>query len=224
MPRSSQNRSTSIIASWTAGVLEVQVRLVGEEPVPVVLAADRVEGPVGLLGVDEDDPRPGVLVVGVRPHVEVAERPVRIGARRLEPRVLVAGVVHDQVGDDPDAPLVRLVDQRDEIADVAVLGQHGHEVGDVVAAVAQRRGVDRQQPDAVDAQPLQVVQPGDQPAQVAGAVAGRILETADEHLVEHRALVPLRVPWLVRRRTSQLSPRDALSRPDLLGLTGRVRL
>ncbi len=38
------------------GVLEVQVRLVGEEPVPEVLAADRVEGPVGLLGVDEDDP------------------------------------------------------------------------------------------------------------------------------------------------------------------------
>ena len=155
------------------GVLEVQVRLVGEEPVPVVLTADRVEGPVGLLGVDEDDPRSGVLVIGVRPHVEIAERAVRIAPRRLEPRMLVAGVVHDQVGDDPDAPLVRLVDERDEIADVPVLAEHGHEVGDVVAAVAKRRGVNGQQPDAVDAEPLQVVQPGRQPAQVAGAVAGR---------------------------------------------------
>jgi hypothetical protein len=76
---------------------------------------------------------------------------------------------------------------------IPVLGQHGHEVGDVVAAVAQRRGVDRQQPDAVDAEPFQVIQPGDQAAQIAGAVAGGVLETADEHLVEHRAPVPLRV-------------------------------
>ena len=179
------------------GVLEVQVRLVGEEPVPVVLAADGVEGPVGLLGVDEDDPGAGVLVVGVGPHVEVAVRPVGIRARRLEPGMLVRRVVHDEVGDDPDAALVRLVDEGDEVADVPVVGQHRHEVGDVVAAVAQRRGVDRQQPDAVDAEPLQVVQPGRQPAQVTGAVAGRVREAADEHLVEHRALVPLRVEGLV---------------------------
>ena len=181
-----------------ARVLEVQVRLVGEEPVPVVLAADRVEGPVGGLGVDEDDPRPGVLVVGVGPDVEVPVRPVGIRARRLEPGVLVRRVVHDQVGDDPDAALVRLVDQRDEVPDVPVLGQHGHEVGDVVAAVAQRGLVDGQQPQAVDAEPLQVVQLRDQAAQVAGAVAVGILETPDEHLVEHRALVPLRVARLVR--------------------------
>jgi len=189
-----------------ARVLEVQVRLVGEEPVPVVLAADWVEGPVGGLGVDEDDPGAGVLVVGVGPHVEVAERPVGIGARGLEPRVLVGRVVHDQVGDDPDAALVRLVHERDEVADVPVVGQHRHEVGDVVAAVAQRRGVDRQQPDAVDAEPLQVVQPGRQPAQVAGAVAGRVLETAYEYLVEHRALVPLRVKGLIRVERVGLSP------------------
>jgi hypothetical protein len=44
------------------GVVEVQVRLVGEEPVPEVLAAHRVERPVRGLGVDEDDPRVGVLV------------------------------------------------------------------------------------------------------------------------------------------------------------------
>ncbi len=36
-------------------VLVVEIRLVGEEAVPVVLLADRVEGPVGGLGVDEDD-------------------------------------------------------------------------------------------------------------------------------------------------------------------------
>ena len=90
------------------GVLEVEVGLVGEEPVPEELPADRVEGPVGDLGVDEDDARVGVRLVGVGPHVEVAERALGVRARRLEPRVLVAGVVHDEVGDDPDAAGVRL--------------------------------------------------------------------------------------------------------------------
>ena len=55
-------------------VLVVEVGLVAEEPVPVVLLADRVEGPVGRLGVDEDDARVGVLLVGVGPDVEVAVR------------------------------------------------------------------------------------------------------------------------------------------------------
>ncbi len=38
-------------------VLEVEVRLVREEAVPVERARDRVPGPVGALGVREDDPR-----------------------------------------------------------------------------------------------------------------------------------------------------------------------
>ncbi len=47
-------------------VVEVQVGLVAEEPVPVVLAADRVERPVARLGVDEDDP--GVLYLSSVSH------------------------------------------------------------------------------------------------------------------------------------------------------------
>ena len=78
----------------------------------------------------------------------------------MEPRVLVGGVVHDQVGDDPHAPLVGLLDQLDGVGQVAVLGQDGPEVADVVAAVAERRLVERQQPQAVDAEPLEVVELG----------------------------------------------------------------
>jgi hypothetical protein len=80
-------------------------------------------------------------------------------------------VVHDQVGDDAHPALVRLVHELHEVAEVAELRQHLHEVADVVAAVAQRRLVDRQQPDAVDAEPLQVVELAVRPADVAGAVA-----------------------------------------------------
>ena len=76
-------------------------------------------------------------------------------------------MVHDEVGDDADAAPVRLVEQRDEVVDGAELGQHLVEVADVVAAVAQRRVVERRQPEAVDAEPLQVVELFGQPAQVA---------------------------------------------------------
>ena len=55
---------------------------------------------------------------------------------------------------------------------------------DVVAAVAQRRRVHRQQPDAVDAEPLEVVELLDQPAEVARAVVVAVEEAADVDLVE----------------------------------------
>ena len=88
------------------------------EAVPVVLLAHRVPRPVRRLDVDEHDPRLGPALVVVAPDV-----PVRLGVRpratRLdEPRVLVTGVVHDEVGDDPDAASVRVVEEHHEIVDV----------------------------------------------------------------------------------------------------------
>ncbi len=175
-------------------VLVVEVGLVGEEAVPVVLLAHRVVGPVGGLGVDEDDPGVLVLLVVVGPHVVVAVGAVGVRAGRLEPGVLVAGVVHDEVDDHAHAALVRGVDELHEVGEVAEVGEHGGVVGDVVAAVAQRRPEEGRQPQAVDAQPLQVVQFGGQPLQVTDAVAVAVLEGADEHLVEDGAFEPLRVP------------------------------
>ena len=105
---------------------------------PVELAADRVEGPVRLFGVDEDDPGAGVLLAGFAPHVVVAVRPVGIAARLLKPRMRLGGVVHHQVGDNPDTPPVSGVDQCDEVVDGAEFGQHLVEVPNVVATVAQR--------------------------------------------------------------------------------------
>ena len=85
---------------------------------------------------------------------------------------------------------VGLLDELAGVADVAVLGEHGEEVADVVAAVAQRRLVEGQQPEAVDAEPLQVVELLGEAPQVAGAVAVGVVEAPDEHLVEHGPLVP----------------------------------
>jgi hypothetical protein len=173
------------------GVVVVEVGLVGEEAVPEVLAADGIPGPVGRLGVREDDPRLLVELVGVRPDVPVGLRVVLALARLLEPRVVAGRVVHDQVGDDPDPALVRGVDERLDVLDRPVVGMDGVEVGDVVAAVAQRRLEHGQQPDAVDAQPLQVVELLGQPAEVPGAVAVAVEEPAQVDLVEDGGLVPV---------------------------------
>ena len=107
--------------------------------------------------------------------------------------MVAGGVVHHQVGDHADPPRVRGVDQVVDVLDRPVVGMDVGEVGDVVAAVAQRRAVEGQQPDAVDAQPLQVVELLGQAAEVARAVAVGVIEAADVDLVEHRPLEPQRL-------------------------------
>ncbi len=160
---------------------------------PVKLAAHRVVCPVRTLSIHEDDPRIGVAGILVAPYVVVTVWPVRISPGFLKPGVLIRGVVHHQVGDHPDAPLVRLVQQHHEILNGAELGQHRAIVGDVVTAVAQRGGVERRQPQAVDAQPLQIVQLLRQAGQVAGAVAIRVVKSPYEYLIKNGMFVPIRV-------------------------------
>jgi hypothetical protein len=173
-----------------SGVVVVEIRLMVEEPVPVELAADRIKRPVRVFGVDEDDPGVRVLVAAVAPHVVIAVWSVGVAARLLEPGVRFRRVVHHQVGDDPDAPPVRSVEELDEVIDGAELRQHLIEVADVITAVAQRRIVKRWQPNAVDAQPLQVVDPFGKPAQITESVSVGVVERPDQHFVENRVLEP----------------------------------
>ena len=172
------------------GILVVEVGLVVIEAVPVVLLAAVVPGPIRAFHVGEDDAGVGPLLVVVVPDV-----PVRLGvvprrARLHEPGVLVAGVVHHEVGDDPDAAAVGVLEERDEVADAPVVGMDVEEVADVVSAVAERRRVEGQHPDAVDTQPLDVVELLAQALEIPGAVIVGIEVAPDEHLVEDRVLEP----------------------------------
>ena len=83
------------------------------------------------------------------------------GARRarLEPGVLIGGVVDDQLDHDLHVALVGGVEELLEIVQGAVGGIDVDVVGDVVAVVAQGRGKERQEPEAGDAEVLQVVEP-----------------------------------------------------------------
>ena len=88
----------------------------------------------------------------------------------------------------------------DEVFDRARLGVHREVVADVIAPVAQRRGVEGKEPQAVDAEPLEVVELGDQAGDVAHAVVVAVEEAPDEHLVEHGPLEPQRVVGRIGER------------------------
>src|SRR5579862_4423343 len=114
-------------------------------------------------------------------------------ASRLKPRKLIRGMVDHQLRDDAQPPAGSLSDEGTEISACAVLRMNVTIVGDVVAVVPARRGIERQQPDGVDAEVLDVVQPFGESAKVADAVTVAVVESADVHLVDDRVLVPERV-------------------------------
>ena len=175
-------------------VVEVEIGLVGIEAVPEIGLGFGVPRPVGAQRIDEDDARAGIFLVAVGPDVEIAlGRARRRHAGALEPGVLVGGMVDHQLGDDADAEPVGFLDQLLHVVEGAVLGMHRGVFGDVVAVILARRGIERQQPDRVDAQLGDIGQPGDQAGKIPDAVVVRIEERLHVELVDDRVLVPLRV-------------------------------
>ena len=173
------------------GAIEVEVRLVEVEAVPVVRFRDRVPCPVRGLEVLEDDAGFLVSIGRVAPHVEVAlARAGRRPPRGLEPGGAVGGVVEDELRDDPEVPPVRLLQERLEVLDRAVRRVDGRVLGDVVAIVLERRGIEGQEPEHRDAEILQVIELLPEPPEVADAVRVRVEEGADVELVDDRVLVP----------------------------------
>ena len=176
------------------GMVVVQIRLVVEEAVPIIRAPHRVPAPIGGLIVEKDDARLGVALVGRTPDVPVPVfgmlGMVRV-AGSLEPGALVGGVVGDQIGDDPQAAPVGFFHQGAQVVHRAIVGMDAVEIAHIVPVVAQRRGIDGQHPQAVDAQVAQVVELRGQAGQVADAIATAVGKGADEYFVEYGILVPV---------------------------------
>ena len=84
-----------------------------------------------------------------------------IGARRggfTEPGVAVGRVLEDQVHHHADASRTRCGDQPIEIGNRPELRADTAIVGNVIAEIDLRTGIDRREPDRIDAQPLQIGQ------------------------------------------------------------------
>jgi trehalose synthase len=177
-----------------AGVIEVEIGLMGEEAMPVVLVSGVVPGPVRFFGVGKDDADAVVELVGIGPDVHVAVGGIfGSEAGALKPRVLIGGVVDDELNHDLDVAGMGLVEELLEVVEGAVLGVDRGVVGDVVAVVAEGRRKEREKPEAGDAEFLEVVELGDEALEVADAVGVGVGKGADVDLVDDRVFVPERV-------------------------------
>ncbi len=165
-----------------------------EEAGPEVRIGRPVPRPVRGLEVLEDDPRFLVAIRRIAPYVEIALHAAGGRApRALEPRVLVGGVVEDELRDDADVAALGLLDDDLQVGDGAHVRVNVHVVGDVVAVVFAGRRTQGQQPDGRDAEVFDVVELGGEPCEIADAVPVRVVERARAELVDDRVLVPERI-------------------------------
>ncbi len=178
-------------------VVPVEVGLLGGEQVqvPVAGGAVRVLGAGPGRAAEDGLPVVGrqfaLLALAGAEVVAVAQRGAGAVAQgALEPLVLVRGVVGNEVDDDPQPQLVRVPDEGVGVQQGAEHRVHGTVVGDVVAGVRLRRGVERREPDGVHAEIAQVGQAAADAGQVAHAVAVGVGETARIHLVDDRVPPP----------------------------------
>ncbi|MPM36628.1 hypothetical protein SDC9_83227 [bioreactor metagenome] len=198
---------------------------------------EKVQVPLAGCPVGFGDPLPGraaedrgppvgrelaVLALAVAEDVAPPRRGSSGGGEGFpEPRMEVGGVIRDDVHHDLQAGavqgrdhLVELLQSADPRVDVAV-------VGDVVAAVGQGGGVEGAQPDGVDPQLLEVVDPGDDASEVTDAVAVGVGEAAGIDLVDGRLAPPVGVRG-VRVRDSRGACRDGGGGSGVRGRHGWV--
>jgi hypothetical protein len=126
----------------------------------------------------------------VRPDIPVGVFVALVPLRCLEPGMLVGGVAGDEVEHHADAEPARLGEQRAQVVIGTVARRDLVEIGDIVAGVAEGRLETRIQPDAGDAEVVQVGQFFHDAAQVADAVAVRVAERLRINFVEDRVFEP----------------------------------
>ena len=128
------------------GVLPVEVGLRLGEGVQVVLAALLAVRPRRAAEDAAPVRRGAAVLLRVAPDIPVALR-VRAALLRLqEPRVLVGGVVVDEIHDDAHVALLRFGDQLLHVGERAEIGMDAAIVADVVAVVDHGRRVDGREP------------------------------------------------------------------------------
>ncbi len=177
------------LADFRAIVIEV--RLMRVEAMPEVRFSHRVPGPVGGLGILEDDARFAILVRRIAPDVEIApHRARRRAPGALEPGVLVGGVIEDQFGDDAQTAVMGLPQKIVEILQSSVSGMDASIVGNIVTVIAQGGGIKGQHPDGRHAQIAQVIELLGEAREVADAVVTAVAKGANMHFVDDGFFVP----------------------------------
>ena len=121
--------------------------------------------------------------------------------------MLLRRVVHHHLGDHPQVPPVCFAKERPEVSHRPVGGMDRLVRGDVVAVVAERRRVEREQPDGRRAQVSDVIQSPNETGQVADTVRVAVLVRPHMELVDDGVLVPVGGGRSERRDAQGLSRR-----------------
>ena len=159
----------------------------------IELATLGIKRPVRLFGIGKNDSDLLTNLVRIGPHVVITIGTIWIEAGSLKPLVLHGRVIQGQVHHHAHIARVRLRDQLLKIFHGAILGRNTAEIGDVIPAITQRRGIKRGQPQGVNAQPLDVIKLANQARYIAYSVAIGVIKSADHHLIKNGTAIPLRV-------------------------------
>ena len=172
-------------------ILPVQIRLLLAEQMQVPLAGFFIVTPRRR----RKEGRPVVRlpsVLAVAPDIVIPVGIVPAFSRFHKPGVFIGGVIHDEIHHQLDVPLVQLPQKRIKILHCSKFGHDLFIVTDIISHVRIRRIIHRAQPDRADAQPFQMIQPGDDAGDISDPVAVGILKAARVDLVKYPFLPPCR--------------------------------
>ena len=175
------------------GIGHVQVRLFFREKMQIIFVEPRVIFPGAAF--EQTGPVVGrqpaaaqalagapviVIVIGIVPALLALKKP----------GVLVGAVVHHQVHEDLQPPVVGLGQDLLEQLQIAEIRVDILIVGDVVAVIRVGRGVNGGEPDGVHPQALDVIQLAQYAPKVADAVPVPVAEAPGPDLVDGHLLIP----------------------------------
>src|SRR5581483_10170099 len=207
-------------------VVIVQIGLVGKKTVPVVRFRNRIPGPVGFLGVRENDARVTKFLYRVAPHIKIAFR----GTRRtrtgsLKPGMLVGRVVDHQLDHDLQAPLVRGLQESPKIVEGSIARVYGDVVRDIVTVIPERGREEGKKPETGYAEVGEVIQFLNQAGEIPDSVVVAVVERSDVQLINYRILEPQRIPRAADRFRfiAHAAPFGRLLRNTIVASGGSVR-
>src|ERR1700687_59542 len=104
--------------------------------------------------------------------------------------MLLRGVIGHQIHDHPDMAFFSFAYQPVEIRHFPVKGIDGGVIGNVVTEIDEWRRIHGADPDGIDAQVANIIQPRSYPVDITDAIAVGVLEAARINLIDHRVFPP----------------------------------
>jgi hypothetical protein len=112
--------------------------------------------------------------------------------------MLIGRVIDDELGEHSQLAALGLLHEASEIPHRAEIGIDGAVVRNIVAVVAARRGIERQQPKRGDAEILKVIEFFGQACEIADAVVVAVGKRLNMKLINNRVLEPQVVAFELR--------------------------